>query len=125
MPYDFFVGCHLEYLGLLTDVAVSTPVTYNRVAVWKSLDAGYKPKRVTFEVIFIKLPDNLIIRIDLNKFMSITAGYDCISVGQPDSAVTVALDREGTNNITARVIFPHDPVHIVAYEVIAIHPAAE
>ena len=66
MPDYFFVGGYFEYLWLLADVAVSAPVAYYGVAVRQSLDAADKSEGVAGEVVFVELPDDVVIRVDFD-----------------------------------------------------------
>src|SRR6266404_3310804 len=64
------------------------PITDDGVAVWQPLQPGDKEERVARDVVLAHLPDNRVLRIDLDEAMIIAAGDQRVAVGQanPDEA---------------------------------------
>ncbi len=120
LPDDFFVGGDFEYLGLFADVAVASPVADDRVAVWKSLDVADKAQRIPFEIVFVDPPDDLVIGVDLDDAVPVSAAYESVAVGQAEASVGIALDCNRANHFSVRIIFPDNAVGIMPDKVVSV-----
>jgi hypothetical protein len=105
-PDNFLVAGDLEYLRLGANMSVSAIVAYNSITIRQSLGAGDKAKRVSIKVVLVDLPDDVVVLINLNKFVAIAGADKSIAIAQPDGAVRVAADIEYTNNFSYSLTTP-------------------
>lgn len=119
-PDDFFVGCDLEELWLLAEMAMAEVFSEEGVAIWQAMAAGHEAKGVAGEVVFIEVPHDFAAGINFHCLVSVATGDEEIFVGELHDVMRVARHGGFTQHFAFGVEFDNFALAFEADEVVAV-----
>lgn len=120
LPDHFFRTGNFKELRLFAQVAMTQVIAEHRIAIGQALTAGKEPKWVLGKVIFVNFPNHPLVRIQLNRPVTVPTGDEQMSSRQDHHFVGITGDLNTTENPARSIKFHHFTLAFETDEIVPV-----